>query len=151
MKKVILLSVILVWLLPNLFSCGEEINAYEALREFVLAYGAEGVIYSPEIEEGQEGYIPNGLIERIYNYWGEFPENYAVLLNSRTEDFFECGVFVCDDADSLLSIEEACRERIGLLTKGEGQGFIKISRMTVFYAVLEDRERAEEIWREIIR
>ena len=151
MKRIILLLILFVMLMTSLFSCGREISAYDALTEFVRVYGAEGVVYSPEIPEGREGYIPDGLVERIYIYSGRFPENYAIFLNSRTEGFFECGVFVCDDADSLLSIEEACRERIRLLSTGGVQGFIKISRMTVFYAVLDDRDRAEKIWCEIIR
>ena len=151
MKKIILLLILFVSLTLSLFSCEKEISAYNALSEFVTAYGAEGVVYSPEIPEGGEGYIPDGLIERIYIYSGKFPENYAIFLNSRTEGFFECGVFVCDDANSLLSLEEACLERIRLLSVSGGQGFIKINGMTVFYAVLEDRDRAEKIWCEIIR
>jgi len=150
MKKLILLFLSLS-LIVTLFSCKREESAYDMLSEFISVYGAEGVIYAPRISEGNEGYISAGLIEKIFIYSGRLPDNYAVFLNSRTADFAECGIFVCDDTDSLLNIEEMCRERVKLLTGGGKYGFVKLSGMTVFYSCLQDRERAEKIWREIIR
>ena len=150
MKKFILLLLV-VFTFTTFASCRREPSAQDLLSKFVDVYGAEGVIYSPKISEGNEGYIPDGLIERIYIFSGNFPDNYAIFLNSRTTDFSECGVFVCDDGESLLSVEEMCLERIKLLCGGEGRGFVRISGMTVFYSTMQERERAEKIWREIIR
>lgn len=151
MKKIILLLLVLLVFLNNLTSCQKEPDALDLLSEFVGVYGARGVIYSPKISEGNQGYIPDGLIERIYVFSGDFPENYAVFLNSRTSNFSECGVFVCDDGKSLLDVEEMCYERIKLLCGNDGRGFVKISGTTIFYSTMQERDRAEKIWREIIR
>ena len=121
------------------------------LSEFVSAYGAKGTIYSPEIAEGKEGYIPDGLIEKMYLFSDDFPENYAILINPYTMDFSECGVFICRDADSLSDMEEICLERIRLLSNGEDNAFLKINGNMLFYSTMRDRERAEKIWREIIK
>ena len=148
--RLLSLFIILSLLVASLCSCGGEPDAYEMLKEFVYVYGAAGVVYSPRIPEGQEGYLPPELIDRIYRYSGHMPDNFAVLLNSHTDAFYECGVFVCTDADSLSAITETCFERVRLLSGAGDNAFVKVSGMTVFYSVLRDRDRAEKIWREII-
>ena len=150
MMRLVSLFVLLSLLGTLLSSCYEEPSAYEKLTEFVRAYGAEGVIYSPFIPEGSDGHLPPLLVEKIYRFSGNLPDNFAVLLNPRTDMFFECGVFVCDGADGLSSVTETCRERVKLLCGGDARGFSRISEMTVFYSTLSDRARAERIWREII-
>ena len=151
MKNNIFSLLILLAFLLNLTSCAQEHDALDLLSEFVDAYGADGVIYSPKIAEGNAGYITEGLIESVYVFSGDLPENYAIMLSSGTESFSECGVFVCDGGEDLLSVEEMCLERIKLLCGRDGRGFVKISGMTVFYSTMKDRERAEMLWREIIR
>ena len=151
MKRLLSIILIFIMLCSLLVSCGSEVRAYKILKEFITVYGAEGTIYSPEIAEGNEGYIPLGLIEKMYLFSGDFPENYAIFINPYTSDFSECAVFVCDDADTLSAIVEACFERIRLLT-GEGdRAFVKMNGNVVFYSTMRDRKRAEIIWREIIR
>ena len=150
MMRLLSLFVVLSLLFTSLCSCGSEPDAYEMLKEFVQVYGAEGVIYSPRIPEGQEGYLVPRLADRIYRFSGQPPENFAVLLNSHTNAFYECGVFVATDADSLSSITETCLERVRLLVGAGDNGFVKVSGMTVFYSTMRDRLRAERIWREII-
>ena len=150
MKKLVSFILIAVICL-SVCSCGSEPDPYSMLSEFVIAYGAEGVIYSPHFSEGEEGYIPNGLCERIYVFSGNFPEKFAVFLNTHPSYPSECGVFICDGAEALASTEEMCLERIRLLSRGEEHAFVKTSGSTVFYSTMQDRERAERIWREIIR
>lgn len=150
MKRfVVLLLVVAVFL--SLSSCGKEVDTFEVLADFISAYGADGVIYSPTVHEGEVGYIPEGLVERIYLFSGEFPENYAIFLNSRPEYGYECGLFVCSDDGGLDMMEEACLERARLLDPSGERMFVKRSGNTVFYSTMKDKERAEALWREIIR
>lgn len=150
MKKTIAF-IILFALLLSPISCKSEPNAYKMLSEFVSAYGADGIIYSPTIEEGNDGYIRAGLVESIYLFSGNFPENYAILLNARTDLSSECGLFVCTDAEMLGAVEEMCIERIKLICQGDSRAFIKQSGEILFYSTMQDRERAEKIFNEIIR
>ena len=151
MRRVISLLIILSLLLSLLCSCRSELSAHQMLSEFIDVYGAEGIIYSPEISEGAPGYIPDGLMEKVYMISGNFPENFAVFLNSHPYGFSECGLFVCEDADTLLRMEETCLERIRLLSGAKDSAFVKVGKNTVFYSTMSNRERAEKIWREIMR
>lgn len=151
MKKVIALIVFISVLSLLLFSCGREHDAHRMLSEFVRAYGADGIIYSPQIPEGSDGYIFDGLINKIYIFHGIFPDNYAVFLNSRADVASECAVFVCTDADMTDMVEEMSLERVRLLASGDSRAFVKRSGNIVFYSTMPDRDRAEKIFNEIIR
>lgn len=151
MKRLLSLLFVFILVCSSICSCQRQADAYGLISEFVTVYGAEGIIYSPAVPEGEDGYIPDGLVEKIYVFSGRFPENFAIFLNSHPLAPAECGVFVCDGADSLAMTEEMCLERIRLLSGGEDHAFVKLNGMTVFYSTMHDRERAERIWREIIR
>lgn len=150
MKKTMLFSLALV-LLFSLFSCGARCEPYEALSDFVKSYGVNGVIYSPSVEEGKDGFVREGLMERVYRYSGDFPESYAVMLNSCSDFGGECGVFVCPNADVLYAVEELCLERMRLLDPSGSNSLIIIDGQIIFYSTLQDKERAGRLWREIIR
>lgn len=144
-KNIFLICIILMLCL-SVSSCQPKQTAYEIVSEFTKAYGAEGIIYSPHIPEGQPGYVGDGLIERAYHFSGRFPDDYAILLNSHTTDPSECGAFICNDADMLASAEEFCLERVRLL----GGGFVKRRGRVVYYSTMKDVERAERLFKEII-
>ena len=148
MKKIICFLLALLLSL-SLISCEAEGDAYSMLSEFIAAYGAEGVIYSPSIPEGKDGYVSDGLIERAFVFSGRFPESYAIFLNSHTSGQYECGIFVCSDAEELRCAEECALERVRLL--GGKKGFVKRRGRVVYYSTMADRERAERIFDEIIR
>ena len=150
MKRILLLFTVFS-LIFSLMGCREERDSYALLSEFISAYGAEGIIYSPSLGEGEDGYIRDGLIEKIYVFSGRFPDNFAVFLNSRPDFGSECGVFVCLGAEQCAMVEEACLERIRLLGRGNDCAFVKRQGNTVFYSTMTDKERAERLWREIIR
>ena len=134
-----------------LCSCHRERNARQMLNEFIHTYGAEGVIYSPDIPEGSDGYIYDGLINKIYIFHGSVPNNYAIFLNSRADLASECAIFICTDAEMTDRVEEMCLERVRLLVSGDDRAFVKRSGSIVFYSTMPDRERAEKIFNEIIR
>ena len=151
MKKIISTILLIVIFLLSLSSCKRNRDAYEMLNEFVLTYGAEGIIYSPRITEGNDGYIRDGLIDKIYRFHGGFPTNYAIFLNSHPDYSVECGIFVCTDVEMCERVEEMCLERIKLLAMGEKHAFVKRSGTVVFYSTMPDRDRAEKIFNQIIR
>lgn len=151
MKKIISFTLAVAILCLALSSCEERRDAYSMLHGFISAYGAEGVIYSPVIPEGEQGYITDGLIEKLYIYSGELPDNFAIFLANRTESFSECAIFICRDADMLAMVEEMCLERVRLLSAGRTNAFVRKSRMLVFYSTMQDRSRAERLFSEIIR
>jgi hypothetical protein len=151
MKKTIALILFIVILSFSLCSCERQQDAHKMLNEFIFTYGAEGIIYSPKISEGYDGYIHDGLIKKIYRFYGVFPENYAIFLNAHPDFSVECGLFICTDADMVDRVEEMCFERIKLLAMGDDRAFVKQSGRVVFYSTMPDRDRAEKIFNEIIR
>ena len=144
-----LLSLILIFTMLMLVSCEEEKSAYDILTEFSRAYGIEGIIYSPELSEGVDGYITEGLIERVFLFTDGMPRNFAVLLNTHIDNPSECGVFVCSDNVQVARCEEIALERVRLFTSGVG--FVKRRGRVVYYSTLSDSKRAEELFKEIIR
>lgn len=146
-RKTVIFFVLISILL--LFGCGETASADEMLSEFIYAYGAEGVIYSSEAKEGEAGYVRDGLTEKIYVYEGNFPQEFAIYLNSHTDSASECGVFVCDDADEKERVTDMCEKRIDLL--GTENALILRSGNVVFYSTMTDKARTSEIWKKIIR
>lgn len=151
MRRIVTVLLIISLCIGGLCSCEREVDPRQMLSDFISAYGAEGVIYSPDASEGEEGYIPKDLADRIYIRSGELPDDFAIFLNSRPDYGYECAVFLCDDAESLLMMEEACIERTRLLDGGGDRRLIIVSGKLIFYSTMKDKERAEKIWREIIR
>ena len=150
MKKFISLILLLCMLL-SFSSCEEKRDAYQLLSEFIHAYGAEGTIYSPTVSEGDDGYIREGLVDEIYLFSGEFPDNYAIFMNHHPDFSSECAIFICSDADMMNMVEEMALERIRLIAPGADYAFVKMSGSICFYSTLKQRARAEKIFNEIIR
>lgn len=149
MKKTALILIPFI-LIFALCSCQKEVSATAILSEFISAYGAEGIIYSSESAEGDDGYLRVEVLSKIYLSGDRFPENWAIFLNSHADYGSECGVFVCDSADMRLSVEEMCLERIRLLSGGENS-FVIRSGNIVFYSTMQDGERAERLFKKILK
>lgn len=135
----------------TLTSCRGERVAHELLSDFVSAYGAEGIIYTPTAKEGEDGHVTSELLDKIFVYEGEFPENFALFLNSHVDYASECGVFVCESVEERSRVEEMCAERIRLIARGSDKSFISRSGLTVFYSTMTDRVAAEKIWGQILK
>lgn len=150
MKKLNLIF-IFVFLFCSFVSCTRDFSAKSLIDEFLYSYSAEGIVYSPECAEGEDGYVYEGFTDKIYIYEGAFPENFAIFLNSHADYGAECGVFVCEDEDERARVTDMCEERIDILARGSENAFLARSGNVVFYSTMSDRARAEEIWRKIIR
>lgn len=142
---------LLIATLFALVSCGESRPAFEMLSEFVSAYGAEGVIYRSDAFEGEEGFIEYDLLKKIYVFYKDFPEEFAIFLNSHADYGSECGVFVCGDAGEAAEVSEMCLERIKLLDRGGDGSFVIREGSIVFYSTMSDSERARKIWKAVAK
>ncbi len=150
MKKIILVLLVLSLAL-TLVSCSSVPSAEEMLADFIDCYGVGGIIYSPNASEGEDGYITDELFLKIYISDGKIPENYAIFLNSHADYGSECAVFVCSGELSVDAAVDMARERISLFPDRRDEAFIIQSGKVVFYSTMQDRARAEDIWRKIIR
>ena len=148
MKK-ILCAVIIHMILFSVISCTEKRSAYELLSSFVDAYGARGVIYSPTVSDGEDGYIDRDMFRRIYAFGDEFPEDFAVLLNLHTDTPAECAVFICRDTAELDTVYEMCEERVRLLSVPDSSFIVRCDTV-LFYSTLPDVQRARRIWHRVI-
>ena len=148
MKRLVCVGVLLFTLF-SVISCAPSRSATELLCAFVDAYGAEGVIYSPTIPEGDDGYIDRALFDRIYLTRGELPEDFAVLLNSHTDSRAECAVFICRDGAELERVYSMCEERLRLLAVPESSFIIRCGSI-LFYSTLPEPERARRVWYRVI-
>ena len=148
MKKILCIMIILTTLF-SVISCSDERSAEELLRAFADAYGVDGVIYSPDVSEGEDGYIDRDLFCRIYAFADELPEDFAILLNLHTDAPLECAVFVCRDAQELSEVREMCEERLRILAVPESSFTVR-SDVILFYSTLPDEKRAREIWYRVI-
>ena len=146
------LTVLLCVIITMTFtSCRGERPAHELLSDFISAYGAEGIIYTPTAKEGEDGYATSELLDKIFVYEGQFPEDFALFLNSHVDYASECGVFVCESVEERSRVEEMCAERIRLIARGSNKSFISRSGLTVFYSTMTDRARSEKIWGQILK
>lgn len=128
------------------FSCRGTSDPYAVMSDIISAYGAEGIIYSPTVAEGESGYIDAALFRRIYAFEGSTPRSYAIFLNSHADYGAECGVFVTSDAAEAETVLSLCRERVKLLDPREECGTVIRRGDVIFYSTLRDTERAEELF-----
>ncbi len=149
LHKLVSLILLCVTLL-SFFSCSQKKSAYKMLSDFIYTYSAEGTIYSPEVAEGEDGYVSEGFCEKLYVFDGAFPENFAVFLSVRSESPSECAFFVSGGASESELIFDMINERLTLLGSPD-ETIIKKSRGIIFYSTLKDPKRAERIYSEIIR
>ena len=150
MRRVFCLFLI-ICLCAGLTSCDETPTAFDMLSEFVSSYGAEGIIYRSDKETWEEGYVEYDLLKKIYVFYRDFPEEFAIFLNSHADYGSECGVFVCKDMGECSDVEEVCFERIKALKKTDGGAFVVREGTVVFYSTMSDGERAREIWRNVTK
>ncbi len=140
MKRSLALLFLSLFLLS---SCTERQSVTEGLTEFVRAYGAEGIVYSTDFSEGQEGYIDSYLSARLFgNDAADF--TYAVFLNTHLDYASECGVFSVGYSERNSAIE-ICNRRISLLDPAASHSFVRIYPHAVFYSTMQNREKAERL------
>ncbi len=147
LKKLTIICIILA-LLP-IYSCKSKTSAREIMENFVKAYPLEGRVYFSDSEEWEEGYISDSLFCDAFIWEGDLPEDFALMLNLSVDKPVECGVFYASDAALRDRITESCLERIGIICEGEYS--LAFCRGFVFYAVLPDTARAEELFYTLVK
>ncbi len=135
-------------LISSFVSCGEPPEAFGLLSSFISSYGTSGVLYSPNISEGERGYIDENFFVTLYGCEADFESDYAVFLSSSIDSVFEAAVFVTNDESSEIFACELAHERLLLLSEmGFGDNSLLLVRGgVVFYSTLPDAPRAERIW-----
>lgn len=138
-------------ILLSLGGCSERRGAREMLSKFADCCDVSGVLYSPDIKEGEAGYIDSGFFEALYDASPDPESDYAVFLSASLDKVYEAAVFVCFDESSAFYAEEICRKRLLMIEKmGYGGERVLIRRRgTVFYSVMPKGVDSEAIWRDI--
>ena len=142
---------LIILLCLGVTSCKENRPAADMLTEFVSAYGGEGVIYRSDAKEWEVGYVEYDLLKKIYLFYKDFPEDFAIFLNSHADYGSECGVFVCRDSTECETVSEMCLERMSLLDRRGENSFVIREGRVVFYSTMSDGERARRIWQAVAK
>ncbi len=139
MKKLFLLPFLCLFILS---ACQPPAPPVDLLSEFVKSYGAEGIIYHSEAEEGDEGYLSPELACLAFGD-RELPKSYAILLNIHLDTATECGLFLIEgNKKELLELSAA---RASILDPVGNRTHIAIYGDYVFYSTLSDKEKAKRI------
>ena len=158
MKRKITAFILLFSLAASLLSCSEKRSARALMREFSIAYGIDSPIYSPDVREGEEGYINSGFFSELYGEGEEWVSDFAVVLLSDLEAASECGVFICYTDYDARQVSEMLRRRIELvrsvaaisgLSLPDGD-FVYREGIVVVMAILPRTDTARKLWGEIL-
>ena len=156
----IFISAVLIFALLAMTACsrGSHSSALEMMLSFAKEYDLGGVIYSPDIKEGERGYTDENFFNTLYDADSSYVEDYSVLLLSGISDAGECGVFLCYGAYDAIMVSEMCLKRLDLLRSLAGSAdtsftddafVIRRGRVVVMCA-LSDNMLAKHIWEKII-
>ena len=143
MKRIIS-ALIIVALVFSLSSCEEEPSPLKVMIELRRLLSLDSVIYSTESEEHEDGYIREGLIERIYRTDKPITAALALILSARPENTSECALFQTDLDSEMRLIDEAIEERIRLLGTDPESILIIRKGNLIFYSTFPDREFLRE-------
>jgi len=149
MKKIFAV-LISVAILISLVSCSEPRDVSVMMDEFLYLYGVDGTVYLSDSGEEDDGYITDELLSRIYMTDGEFPESFAIFLNTHPNFGAECGFFLARDTAESERVIDMCRERMSLLDPSGDRSFVASSGRIVFYSTMPDRELARRIWESLV-
>lgn len=156
---------VVVFICLCLVSCSEgETAAVDILGDMTreLSGLPQGVVYTPDAEEGEEGYLSGALAEALY---GEgtaecfaLVEDYAIYLSSFASPY-EIAVFKCYSRSDALRIEQMCRARADIVSVALREtefyslsGNIRIVRKgdTVVFCMTDEPDRSERLARRSI-
>ena len=158
MKRAAALAMIIALLLTMLTGCGKPRSARALLLEFEIAYGIDHTVYSPDVPEGEAGYVSDEFFEIMYMYGESCVTDYAIAQGSDLSSISECAIFICDGEHNAERMRLYLIERLELLSSSaklsgidypEG-AFVKRYGSTVVMSVLADNARAERIFNKIL-
>ena len=161
MKRALSLILVLhiaALLAAALSGCGKTPSARELIIEFQRAYGTDHTVYSPDVPEGEAGYIGEEFFSLLYSGAQSYVSDYAVASGSDLFSVSECAIFVCKEEYGAERVCLYLSERIKLLRGAaklsgidfpEG-AFVKRYGKIAVMCVLADPARAERIFDKII-
>ena len=141
-------------LIFSLFSCTEQKSAVSLMEDFVSAYGIRKTVFSSSLKEGEDGFVSEGFLEKLYGDIGESVYEFAVVFTSDLRSLGECSVFVCHTAYDALTVSEAATDRIQMIRKLSVEGdtssledaFVLRKGKVVVMCALDDNGRARSLW-----
>lgn len=155
MKRILFCFVIFGLLLP-ITSCRELPTASALAQGFLDAYGSFGVLFSPEIEEGERGYVRDGFFETLYGDYLGSVSDYALILHSDGEHVSECAVLIAVSQYDAVLLTDAMYTRLDLIrsvasddSSLEG-AFVMRGGLLVVMCAVADNTRAEKIWKKLM-
>jgi len=149
----------------GMISCQmKEEKAEEMLGDILSEVGGlpTGVVYRPQAEEGDEGYLSRSLTEALYGEDSEICfaliEDYAIYLSSFAAPY-EIAVFKSYSKSDALRIEQMCRQRADIVSVALREteffslsGNIRIIRSgaTVVFSMTDNPDRSVRLIKRII-
>ena len=156
MRKIACLLIVLLTL-SGAASCGDVPSAAALMREFCTEYGIDAAVYSPEVSEGESGYVYDGFLETLYGDISGGVSDFAIILRSDGMETRECAVFIAYSESDALLIADACYERLELIrtvTLGDApyldDAFVQRRGDTVVMCALSDNTLAHVLWKSIL-
>ena len=160
-KRCRLLSVFLLLTLTCellLSSCAKNGTPHDLMREFAESYGISDTVFSPLVNEGEDGYTDEEFFEAVFGEGADSVSDYAIVFLSSLDVVGECCIFLCySDYDALVACEILWRRVDLLKSMSTGMDISYTSDAVVFksgkYAVmcaLSDNAKAERIWKKIL-
>ena len=143
----------------TIVGCEEKRSALDLMNAFCSEYAPAGVIYSPSIKEGDEGFAGEDFFVTMYFESSDSVTDYAVFLNSNTEIVCECAVFLCYSGYDAMNVSEMLYRRIDFLksfalaidTSCAEDAFVLRKGKTIVMCAMPDNELAYSVWKRIIR
>ena len=155
----VLSIVLLVALLQMLLvSCQDDVDCYRLAESFRDECGTGGVIYSPRIPEGNEGYVADDFFILMYSEENTHAADFAVLISQRGDIPREAAFFLCHSEYDALSVELMLKSRLALIAElfgaGNGSpangGFVLRSGRVVAMCATDDNGEARGIVKMLI-
>ena len=154
--KRILFCFVIFGLVLSLASCGDQPTAYELAESFREQYGMGGTLFSPEVPEGEGGFVRDGFFESLYGDYYVSVSDFAVILYSDGEHISECAVLIAASPYDALILSDALYRRLELIRSVseddaslDGAFVRRKGTVAVMCAVL-DNQRADLIWKKLM-
>ena len=160
MRKNGLICLLLFAILIGCASCSakNERSARALMEDFLSIYGAGGILFSPDLPEGEIGYCGEDFFADLFGRTAAGVRDYAVFLLARPDGAGECAVFVCASAYDARGVLELCENRLELIrslaigtdVSAARDAFFLRSGNTVVFCALYDNAAARRAWERVL-
>lgn len=141
-----------------LCSCEKKRPASDMMRDFCAELGLRGTVFSPDVPEGESGYVSGDFFSSLYGESDEYAADFAVVLLSDLEYAAECGVFICYSDVDAVRVTDMLHRRIELMRSVAAvsglrfpeDAFVYREGRAVVMCALHGAPNARALWRAIL-